>query len=474
MLKSRFFIPEKLIINGGKPVAGSVDISGAKNSILGLMCASLLTDKPVILHNVPNISDVLELGQILIELGVDVRYNFRQKILYLHAAKISNNVVSQKASHIRASYYLWGSLLARFRYTKEFDSLKVYIPGGCSFGGKRPTDFHEDLIRSVLGASIEEENTDKGNYLIFTLPKKSPETVRPIYTTLRVSHGATFHWLLAVAGAQDVKMIYNASLEPEVSNLIDMLQQMGLGLTGSESTGIIYDGKNKSLLRGGSFYVIPDRIEAATYALLALGTKGEIQINGINFEHCRPWFSQLNKMFSSGIFYSPDRTQLSFNFCNRPKFNGVIMQMTPFPGAETDIQQIWTPILGLAENDSMITDAIWPGRDGHLKEMRKFGLRCENEKIDIVTSQVIANKEALIVKIHPSKYHGADVSGMDLRGTIGLILTAAVAEGKSTIKTPSYALRGYPNLVHNLQNIGIDIQTSAEGEDIELLPYYEV
>lgn len=114
----------------------------------------------------------LSLAWILIELGVDVRYNFRQKILYLHAAKITNNIVSQKASHIRASYYLWGSLLARFRYTKEFDSLKVYVPGGCSFGGKRPTDFHEDLIRSVLGASIEEENSDKGNYLIFTCPVK--------------------------------------------------------------------------------------------------------------------------------------------------------------------------------------------------------------------------------------------------------------------------------------------------------------
>lgn len=473
MIKSRFFIPKKLVINGGNPVAGSVDISGAKNSILGLMCASLLTNEPVILHNVPNISDVLELGRILIELGVDVRYNFRQKILYLHAAKITNNIVSQKASHIRASYYLWGSLLARFRYTKEFDSLKVYVPGGCSFGGKRPTDFHEDLIRSVLGASIEEENSDKGNYLIFTLPHKNPETVRPIYTTLRVSHGATFHWLLAVAGAQDAKMIYNASLEPEVSNLVNMLQQMGLGLSGNESTGIIYDGKNKSLLSGGNFYVIPDRIEAATYALLALGTKGEIQLNGINFEHCRPWFSQLNKMFKSGIFYSPDRTQLSFNFRNRPDFDGILMQMTPFPGAETDIQQIWTPVLGLAQTDSLITDAIWPGRDGHLKEMRKFGLNCDSEKIDIVTSQVIANKEALLVKIYPSKYHSADVEGMDLRGTAGLIITAAIADGKSTIETPSYALRGYPNLVHNLQNIGIDIQASAEGEDIELLPYYE-
>ena len=473
MQKSRFFIPEKLIINGGNPISGSVDISGAKNSILGLMCASLLTKEPVVLHNVPNISDVLDLGHILMDLGVNVKYNSKQKILFLHAQKITNNVISKKANKIRASYYLWGSLLARFRYTEEFDCLKVSVPGGCSFGGKRPTDFHEDLIRSVIGASIEEEKNSEGDFLIFKLPKQTQTNTNPIYTTLKVSHGATFHWLLAVAGANEVKMMYNASLEPEVSNLIDMLQQMGLGLSGTERTGIIYDGKNNSLLNGGDFYVIPDRIEAATYALLALGTRGEVQINGICFEHCRPWFSQLQKMVKSGIFFSPDKTQLSFNFRNLKDYEGVIMQMSPFPGAETDIQQIWTPILGLAKSTSLISDTIWPGRDGHLKEMSKMGLVSESEKIEITTSQKIANKEALLIKIHPSKYHAANVSGMDLRGTAGLIILASIAHGKSLISTPSYALRGYPNLIQNLQNLGVNVETSLEGEEVDPLPYYE-
>lgn len=470
---SPFFIPQQLIINGGNPIEGSVDISGAKNSILGLMCAALLTSEPVIIHNTPYISDVLEMGQILMELGVDVRYNATQKTLYLHAEKIKNNILSKKAAHFRASYYLWGSLLARFRLTNEFSSIKVLIPGGCSFGGKRPTDFHEDLIRSIFGAEIVEETMDGHNYLNFKLPKKECESYNPIYSTLKVSHGATFHWLLSVAGANGVKMMYNTSLEPEVSNLIDMLKQMGLGISGSESTGIVYDGKNKSLLKGGDFYVIPDRFEAATYALLALGTKGEVQINGIKFEHCRPWFHQMSKMFNCGIFYSPDRTQLNFNFRNRPEFEGVIMQMSPFPGLETDAQQIWTPILSQAKSESIISDMIWPGRCVHLPEMANLGLKSEYQNLDIITTQEIANKNALLVKIKPSKLHNGDAQGKDLRGTVGLIITAAMAQGISHINNPSYALRGYPNLIANLQKLGVDVKVSEQGEVIEALPDYK-
>ena len=357
---SPFFIPELLSIRGGNPVYGSVNISGAKNAILGLMAASLLTDEPVIINNVPYISDVLEMGHIMKELGVDVRYAPQKRILYLHARKITSNVISEKAVHFRASYYLWGSLLARFVHTGEFDSLKVLMPGGCSFGGKRRTDFHEQLIKSVFNAEISEEPYNSRHYLCFSLPKNKIMGGNPVYATFKASHGATYHWMLSVAGASEIKMMYNSSMEPEISNLMMMLQQMGLGLSGNERTGLIYDGKNRGLLHGGTFYAIPDRMEAATYALLAVGTKGEIQIENINFDNCRPWFSQLYNMFESGVYYSPDKTQLNLNFRNRADFSGVIMQMSPFPGMETDLQQIWTPILGQASNESFIADLIWP------------------------------------------------------------------------------------------------------------------
>lgn len=465
-----FFIPELLSIRGGNPIYGSVDISGAKNAILGLMAASLLTDEPVILQNVPYISDVLEMGHILKELGVDVRYSPNQKILFLHAKKITSNVISEKAIHFRASYYLWGSLLARFVHTDEFDSLKVLMPGGCSFGGKRRTDFHEQLIKSVFNAEIIEEPANGRHYLCFKLPKKHM-VGHPVYATFKASHGATYHWLLSVAGSSEVKMMYNASLEPEISNLIIMLQQMGLGLSGNERTGLIYDGKNRGLLHGGTFMVIPDRMETATYALLAVGTKGEIQIDNINFDNCRPWLCQLCNMFETGIYYSPDKTQLNLNFKNRPNFDGVVMQMSPFPGMETDLQQIWTPILGQAQTDSFIADLIWPGRIAHLEEMSKLGLLSDAEQKEVKVSQDISDK-VLLVNIHPSQYKAAEVSGMDLRGTMGLIIQAAMTEGKSKITTPSYALRGYPNLVSNLQKLGVNIVASAKGTKIEALPEY--
>lgn len=468
---SPFFIPELLSIRGGNPVYGSVNISGAKNAILGLMAASLLTDEPVTINNVPYISDVLEMGHIMKELGVDVRYAPQKRILYLHARKITSNVISEKAVHFRASYYLWGSLLARFVHTGEFDSLKVLMPGGCSFGGKRRTDFHEQLIKSVFNAEISEEPYNSRHYLCFSLPKNKVLGGNPVYATFKASHGATYHWMLSVAGASEIKMMYNSSMEPEISNLMMMLQQMGLGLSGNERTGLIYDGKNRGLLHGGTFYAIPDRMEAATYALLAVGTKGEIQIENINFDNCRPWFSQLYNMFESGVYYSPDKTQLNLNFRNRSDFSGVIMQMSPFPGMETDLQQIWTPILGQASSESFIADLIWPGRIAHLEQMRKFGLQTEAEQREVKVSQEMSDK-VLLVKIKPSQYKAADVEGMDLRGTMGLIIMAAMTEGKSKITTPSYALRGYPNLIKNLQDLGVNISASAKGTKIDALPEY--
>lgn len=470
-MTNNFFIPSQLAIEGGRPVQGTIKISGAKNSILGLMAASLLTDEVVTLHNVPYISDVLEMGQIMRDIGVDVRFNPQDRILRLHAAKITKNEISHQAANFRASYYLWGSLLARFRRTGEFDNLKVCMPGGCSFGGKRPTDFHEELIKTVFGAEIgvETRDNEKYSYLAFQLPPQESAELCPIYTTFKSSHGATFHWLLSVAGSNNIKMMYNSSLEPEVSNLINMLQRMGLGLTGSERTGIIYDGTNRKLLKGVDFDVIPDRLEAATYALLALSTQGELQLEGINFEHCSPWLGQLTRMFDKGIYFSPDLTKLNLDFRNRKAYNGFIMQVTPFPGFETDLQQIWTPIMAQAKTPSIISDLIWPGRSAHLAEMAKFGVGSDFHQFDIISGQQATVKN-LFINIHPSQLHAAQANGTDLRGTIALLLLAATTERLSKIDNPSFALRGYPNLIANFRNLGIRIEASADGHEINALP----
>lgn len=469
-MTENFFIPDSLTINGGNSVSGDIKISGAKNAILGLMAAAVLTDDVVTLRNVPYITDVLEMGHIMKDIGVDVKYDPQKRILKLHAAKIVKNEISHQAAHFRASYYLWGSLLARFSRTKEFDSLKVCLPGGCSFGGKRPTDFHEELIKTVFGAtiSIETRENEKYSYLCFTLPKKEKTDLCPVYTTFKASHGATFHWLLSMVGSNESKMMYNASLEPEVSNLIAMLQKMGLGIIGNERTGLVYDGKNRSLLKGVDFEVIPDRLEAATYALLTLSTRGTVELDGIKLEHCSPWLGQLERMFSRGIYYSTDKKKLYLDFRKIKPFDGFIMQVTPFPGFETDLHQIWTPVLAQAKSESIISDLIWSGRCAHLPEMAKFGLQSKYEQIDVNSGQQGTIKN-LYITIKPSTFHAAEAKGTDLRGTMGTIILAATAKGKSVIQEPSFALRGYPNLLKNLQDLGMDISYSKEGREIESL-----
>lgn len=466
-----FFIPEKITVKGGKPAMGVVEISGAKNAILGLMAAAVLTDEEVVLCNVPYITDVIEMGHIMLDLGVDVKYNPKEKKLFLHALRIKNNVLSDKALTFRASYYLWGALLARFKHTHEFEDLKVLVPGGCSFGGARPTDFHEQLLQNIFNAEVDEVVENDYTYLRFSLPEEEGENNNPVYTTSKVSHGATFHWLLSVAGTKNYKMMYNSSLEPEVSNLISMLKDMGLNVSGSERTGLIYKGNNKSLLRGGEFTVIPDRLEAATYALLALGTKGVVKLKGIKCEHCSPWLKQLTKTIKNGIYYSFDKNDLILEFLKVEPFEPVSMQMSPFPGFETDLQQVWTPVLSMASGASIIIDMVWPGRSAHLEEMKKFGLKSEYKTFEVKASQS-TTQTALLANIMPSKLKGAKAKGTDLRGTMGVILTAAMAKGKSEISNPSFALRGYPNIIENMSNLGVDISVSKEGKTIDALPVY--
>ena len=473
MTNQDFFIPDELYITGGKSTMGEVETSGAKNAILGLMAAALLTDEEIVLNNVPNITDVIDMGHIMKDLGVNIRFNPEKKKLYLHAKKINKNTLSLTASKFRASYYLWGSLLARFRHTKEFDSLKVCLPGGCSFGGQRPTDFHEKLIKNVFNADIKEEKIKGEDYLVITLPKKEKEDENPIYSTLKVSHGATFHWLLSVAGTKNLKVMYNTSLEPEVSNLVSMLQGMGLSLDGNERTGLISHGNSGKLLKGGEFSVIPDRLEAATYALLALGTRGAIRIKGITYEHCTPWLSLLNKIDNSNIYYNEDKTEVVLDFHNVKGFDGLTMQMSPFPGMETDVQQIWAGVLGQAKTESVIIDIIWPGRSISLKEMQNFGLKSEFYQTDVDIGQGIFFP-ALVAKIKPSELRSGKAEGMDLRGTAGLIVLASSVKGKSTILEPGYSLRGYPNLVENLKNLGLDISQSKQGKLVESLPNYKI
>ena len=480
---SNFFIPDYVTINGGKSIDARVKISGAKNEVLGVMAAALLTDQPFELHNVPYISDVLDMGHIMMALGVDIKYSPELGIMKMHAKKITSNVLPDLALKFRASYYLWGALLARFRVTGEFSSLVVKMPGGCGLVdtfkkdtglGKqgRATDFHFNLLQNVFGVEINQLPSDKGMKVYeFRLPDVPPAVDKyPVYATKLMSHGATFHWMLSTALSQNVKFMYNASLEYEVPHFLEILKQMGAGLRGTGSTAIVNMGKKEpGLLGGGIFDIMPDRMEAGTYALLALALRGRIVLENVDTGICRPWFNLIREVIGIGRAYSRriymDYHSIHFDF-RGADIRGANIIASPVPGKETDLMQIWMAALTTANSKSVLVDVIWPER-ANMPQYADMGVKMDIRTTDIENFEMTRSS---ITTLYPSEIRAGNTSGMDLRGTMGLIILAAIANGESRIDNARFAFRGYPNLIRNLHAMGIDIKVSEEGTNLQPLP----
>ncbi|MDR1826574.1 MAG: hypothetical protein LBQ49_02680 [Rickettsiales bacterium] len=452
-------IPDHIEINGGRPLCDGavVGISGAKNEVLGAMCAAVLTDQAVQFRNVPFITDVLDMCEIMRKIGVAVDYSPMQKTLSIRAKKITTNVLPAEALKFRASYYIWGALLARFVKTGEWRSLKIQAPGGCGFGdgsGARRFDFHESVVKFAFGADMV-ESVDQ---VEFVLPKKIGAQNTPIIYTPLMSHGATLHWMLASALSPDLSILYNASMESEVPHLLGILGKMGARIRGSSVTAIMNLGFSGKLLSGGVFDIMPDRMETGFYALLAMALKSKIKLVGTDAASCRPWLNSVIEIAGKERCRIFDDFMV-FDFRDMPPFDGRDFVISPVPGKETDLQQTWTPVLSMARTPSRIYDPVWSGRTGHLAEMAKFGVKSEYRQIEAVNARagdpsVVQSSEIII---HPSKLHAAEAAGMDLRGTAGLIMCAAMAKGVSRVNDPKFALRGYPNLIENLRAIGVEI-----------------
>ncbi len=459
-------LPKRLIINGGKPICGTVEISGAKNAVLGLMAGTVLTDKLVTLRNVPFITDVIDMVEMLKELGAEVNYQPRKKILEVQARKIiTNKIPKESAKKIRASYYLWGALLSRFSITKEFNSLVVPIPGGCKWGKKgRGHDFHEELLKLNLGVSIS-YNDDLE--MIFTLPEKPNVSLNPlVYTTPRPSHGATMHWLLSTVGANNA-MMYGASQEPEMLDLMDVLSIMSEGKAkyiGHEETGVIKQqlSKKNELFSGVDYTIMPDRLEASAYAMLAVATRGRITLKGIDTFTMRPFLKQLRNILPDGVLTTPegDTLHIASNDLDFSKMPPQIMLMSAFPGMETDLHQTWASVLARANGKSYIVDPTWSTRTVHVAELQKMGVKI-NSKVETHKISATEERDFAIIEIDgdPNEnFNGAKITGHDLRGTVGCIMMACSVKGESIIEPPAFALRGQPNLIENLRNLGVDIK----------------
>ena len=413
---------KQIIINGGKELTGEIKISGAKNSAVALVPASILSDGVVKIDNIPGVSDIDALVETLEYLGASVKRD--HEYMEIDPTNIVNKEIPERLSKkLRASYYFMGALLGKFKY------VQMYFPGGCSIGA-RPIDQTLKSFR-LLGATIVEENNrytikaDKlvGNHIYLDMP----------------SVGATINTLLASVRAEGVTILENAAKEPEVVNVATYLNNMGAKISGAGTSEIRIVGVPK--LNGCFSEVIPDRIEAGTYTILGALIGNELKISNIIPDHIESLLSKLKEM---GISFIVNDDNLIISSSNNLK--GVEIRTLGYPGFPTDLQQPLTALLTQCSGTSTLEETIYENRFKNVEYLNKMGA-------NIV--QVGPRKIAIA---GPSTLTGKDVVATDLRAGACMLLAGLKAKGKTTISDVEHILRGYENLIEKLRAVGADIE----------------
>lgn len=413
---------KQIIINGGKELTGEIKISGAKNSAVALVPASILSDGVVKIDNIPGVSDIDALVETLEYLGASVKRD--HEYMEIDPTNIINKEIPERLSKkLRASYYFMGALLGKFKY------VQMYFPGGCSIGA-RPIDQTLKSFR-LLGATIVEENNrytikaDKlvGNHIYLDMP----------------SVGATVNTLLASVRAEGVTILENAAKEPEVVNVATYLNNMGAKISGAGTSEIRIVGVPK--LNGCFSEVIPDRIEAGTYTILGALIGNELKISNIIPDHIESLLSKLKEM---GISFIVNDDNLIISSSNNLK--SVEIRTLGYPGFPTDLQQPLTALLTQCSGTSTLEETIYENRFKNVEYLNKMGA-------NIV--QVGPRKIAIA---GPSTLTGKDVVATDLRAGACMLLAGLKAKGKTTISDVEHILRGYENLIEKLRAVGADIE----------------
>ena len=410
---------KQIKVVGQKILSGNIEISGAKNSAVALLPAAILSDE-VVIKNVPSISDVRALEDILSYLGADV-YKEGNK-LTINTKKVKNIQITEDFSNmLRASYYFMGSMLARFK------EVQIAFPGGCKIG-ERPIDIHLAGFEK-LGVKIKKEDN---TYIL-----KADKLIGSELTLPFPSVGATVNVLLAATKAEGKTIIRNAAKEPEIGNLIDFLISMGAKIKGRDTDTLEIEGVKK--LTGGCVQVMADRIEAGTYILAGVMTGNDLKISNMNPNHLTSLINLLKEM-GANIKVFDDYVIASKSEFLKP----VSVTTEVYPGFPTDLQQPLTSLLILANGTSYIKENIYENRFQNVSYLKQMGADIE---IDGDTLTINGPKELI----------GGVVTTSDLRAGAALILAALVAKGTTTIKEVKYVLRGYGNIVNKLTNVGAEI-----------------
>ena len=414
----------KYVIQGGKPLHGEINISGAKNAAVAIIPAALLVNGTCRIENIPQISDVTLILEILQELGAHVRTVNRSTVEIDCSSVHRTNVPYELARQIRASYYFIGALLSRF------GTAQVSMPGGCDLGA-RPIDLHLKGFMA-LGANVEVKN----GYVHAAAPENGLKGTH-IYMD-QVSVGATMNVMLGAVFAKGTTIIENAAKEPHIVDLANFLNSMGAEISGAGTDSIKIKGVQ--YLSGTNYSIIPDQIEAGTYMVAAAATGGDVLIKNVIPKHLESITAKLQEMgVNVDEFDEAVRVYVNgpLNKCN--------VKTMPHPGFPTDMQPQITTLLSMANGTSIVNENVWDNRFRYTDELNRFG------------SKISVDGKIAVVEGVPELV-GTSVRALDLRAGAAMVIAGLAASGTTIIENVKHIERGYENIVEKLSNLGADIK----------------
>ena len=414
----------KIIINGGKKLQGEVTVSGAKNSVVALIPAIILSDGVVTLDGVPAISDVDNLIEIIEVMGGSVKRDGETLEIDPRGVK-DMPMPFGKINSLRASYYFYGILLGRY------GQAIVGLPGGCDLG-PRPIDLHLKAFEA-MGASIFYEGE------AMRIATDAGQRIKGAHIYMdTVSVGATINTMLAAAKADGRTVIENAAREPEIIDVATLLNNMGARVRGAGTEVITIEGVES--LHGTRHQVIPDRIEAGSYIAMAAAIGKGIKIKNVLYEHLESFICKLEAM---GVRMTVEEDAIFVE--EQGDLKPVDIKTSPYPGFATDLQQPMTPLLLKASGRGKIIDTIYEKRVNHVPELARMGA-----DIQVLGGQIVYNG--------PTQLSGAPVKASDLRAGAALVTAGLMADGQTEITNIEFILRGYSNIIEKLSDLGADIR----------------
>ncbi|RBP44012.1 UDP-N-acetylglucosamine 1-carboxyvinyltransferase [Garciella nitratireducens] len=413
---------EKLLIKGGKKLKGKIRIGGAKNAAVAILPAAILSNDICCIDNLPNINDVRQLKNILLDLGAEVEQDHYSK-MKIDATTINNvEALGERPRSMRASYYFLGALLGRFK------KAAVSLPGGCNIG-VRPIDQHIKGFEA-LGAKVTIEHG-------IVYAEADQLIGAPIFLDV-VSVGATINIMLAASRAKGITTIENAAKEPHVVDVANFLNSMGADIKGAGTDVIRIKGVDQ--MHGSEYSVIPDQIEAGTYMLAAAATKGNVFIENVIPKHLESITAKLEEM---GV--QVEKYDDSIRIVGKDHLKRVNIKTQPYPGFPTDLQQPMTVLLSIADGTSIVTESIWENRFLHVDELKRMGA---NIKVEGRTAIIYGVKKLL----------GAEVKATDLRAGAAMVIAGLIAEGETLVGNLIHIDRGYEELEEKMNSLGADIR----------------